>query len=81
MASCRMMVRRKDGLLLKDWMSGVSPSDIVIDPVNTGYIHIYDIDGFLESGYFDYDFEADNGTGMITVIQGTWKVEKQITIP
>jgi hypothetical protein len=76
MVTARMQVRRKDGYLLKDWISGVSPADIVIDPFNIGYLHIFDIDGFDQSGFFDYDLECDNGAGVITMVKGIWHVEK-----
>ena len=31
MYKLRMVVKRKDGLIIKDWNSGVSPADIVLD--------------------------------------------------
>jgi hypothetical protein len=79
--SARLQVRRKDGLLIKDWYSGVSPADIVLDLIFGGYCHLTDINGFGESGFFDYDLQFDNGYGFMTVMSGTWKVKKQITIP
>lgn len=80
MTSARLQVRRKDGLLIKDWISGVSPADIVLDLISGGYCHLTDVNGFEESGFFDYDLEVDNGMGYITIMTGVWKVKKQITI-
>jgi hypothetical protein len=79
MYSLRMQVKRKDGLLLKDWLSGVSPADIVVDLIFGGYAHLTDSLGFLEPGIFDYDLKCDNGSGEFTIMKGTWIVEKQIT--
>lgn len=79
MYSARMQVRRKDGLLLKNWLSGISPADITLDLLFGGYAHLNDLTGFLESGFFDYDFQVDNGSGIFTIIKGNFIVEKQIT--
>jgi len=79
MYSARMQVRRKDGLLLKDWLSGISPADIVLDMIYGGYAHLNDLTGFLESGVFDYDLQVDNGQGIFTIMTGQWLVKKQIT--
>ena len=76
----RMQVRRKDGLLLKDWQSCVTPADITIDPVYGGYLHLEDIGGFLESGFFDYDLQVDNGYGIFTIMAGSFVVKKQYTM-
>jgi len=73
--SLRMQVRRKDGLLLKDWISGTSPSDIVI---GTGYFHLTDPDGFLESGFFDFDIQET--TENFTIMRGTFYVERETTV-
>ena len=78
MYSLRMQVKRKDGLLLKDWQSGVSPADIVVDLIYGGYAHLTD-SGFLESGVFDYDLKCNNGSGEFTIMRGQWQVKKQIT--
>lgn len=78
MYKLRMVVKRKDGLVIKDWNSGVSPSDIVLDLINGGYAHLTD-DGFLESGVFDYDLKCDNNFGEFTIMRGEWIVKKQIT--
>ena len=73
-----MQVRRKDSLLLKDWISGVSPSDIV---VSGNEFHLYDADGFLESGLFDYDIEEfDAVSGFKCIAKGMFGVQKEITI-
>jgi len=72
MTALHMQVRRKDGLLIKDWVSGVSPSDIVI---GSGYFHLTD-DGFDQSGFFDYDVQDDN----FTIMRGTFYVEKETTL-
>jgi hypothetical protein len=79
MYTARMQVRRKDGLLLKDWQSGISPADIVLDLIFGGYAHVTDLTGFLESGIFDYDLQVDNGQGIFTIMIGTFIVKKQIT--
>ena len=77
LGSLHIQVRRKDGLLIKDWLSGVSPSDIV---VNDNQFHLFDTDGFLESGHFDYDVEEYDGvSGFKCIMRGSWHVEKQIT--
>jgi hypothetical protein len=64
--------------LLKDWLSGISPTDIV---VTGNHFHLFDADGFLESGYFDYDvMEFDGIHGFKRIMKGSWNVKKQITI-
>jgi hypothetical protein len=78
LGALEIQVRRKDSLLLKDWLSGVSPSDIV---VSGNQFHLFDADGFFESGYFDYDVsEFDGISGFKTIMRGSFHVEKQITI-
>lgn len=77
LADLRIQVRRKDGLLLKEWLSGVSPSDIVV--VDNTY-HLYDPDGFLESGHFDYEVEEHDGSGYFCIQRGSFWVKKEITI-
>jgi hypothetical protein len=77
--SLHLQVRRKDGLLLKDWISGISPSDIVINPSADGQFSLYDVDGFLESGLFDYDLQVDTGAEIFTLMTGNCIVKKQIT--
>jgi hypothetical protein len=81
MQAARMQVRRKDGLLIKDWISGTSPADITLDPSSPGWVLLFDQSGFTESGYFDYDFQIDNGAGFMTIMTGHFWVKKQITIP
>jgi len=71
-ATLRMQVRRKDGLLLKDWISGASPADIVI---GAGSFHLTD-DGFDEAGFFDYDVQDAD----FTIMRGTFYVEKETTL-
>jgi len=79
LGSIEFQVRRKDSLLLKDWLSGVSPSDIVV--VGSTF-YLFDPDGFLESGFFDFDVsEFDGVHGFKRIMRGTWEVKKQITIP
>lgn len=73
----RIQVRRKDGLLLKEWLSGVSPSNIIV--TNNTY-HLYDPDGFLESGHFDYEVEEHDSDGYFCIQRGSWWVKKEITI-
>lgn len=68
-----IQVRRKDGLLIKDWLSGISPSDIVI---TSSHFDLYDADGFLESGAFDYDILEFNGIGFFTIMTGNFIVKK-----
>jgi hypothetical protein len=78
-----MQVRRKDGLLLKDWISAGSPSDITLDMIDGGYIGLFDADGFLESGEFDYDVKVYTdalNTQLVTIMSGSFTVKKQITI-
>ena len=78
LGAIEFQVRRKDSLLLKDWLSGVSPSDIV---TVGSYFHLFDPDGFLESGIFDYDVsEFDGVHGFKRIMRGSWEVKKQITI-
>jgi hypothetical protein len=77
--SLRMQVRRKDGLLLKDWYSGVSPATILINPLDDGEFDVHD-DGFLESGFFDYDVEVDTGVETFTLMSGMFHVKRQFTI-
>jgi len=74
-SSLRMQVRRKDGLLLKDWTSGVSPADITIA---TGSFRLTDDDGFLEAGFFDYDIQET--TENLTIMRGIFYVEKETTV-
>ena len=76
MASLHMQVRREDGLLLKDWISGVSPSDIVI---SAGQFDLFDIDGFIGNGFYNYDLKCDNGSGEFTIMSGLFRVIKKIT--
>jgi len=78
MSNLKMQVRRKDYLLIKDWLSGVSPSDMVI--TNPGEFHLFDDSGFLESGHFDYELQCNNGLGYFTIMKGQWQVKKQITV-
>jgi hypothetical protein len=78
LGALHIQVRRKDGLLIKDWLSGVSPSDIVI---SGNEFHLFDADGFLESGHFDYDVEEFDGvSGFKCIMRGSFHVEKEITI-
>ena len=72
LGSLRIYVRRKDRLLLKEWISGVSPSDIVI---SGSTFHLYDISGFLESGVFDFYIE-EYGTEIFTIATGEFYVSK-----
>ncbi len=69
-------VRRKDNLLIKEWISGVSPSDIVISGAS---FHLTDSVGFEEAGAFDYEVEDTNSLGSFTIIRGEFWVKKQIT--
>jgi hypothetical protein len=77
--SVQMQVRSKDSLLLKDWYSGVTPANILINPLANGDFDLVDSDGFLESGFFDYDVQVDDGTDIFTIMSGTFYVKKQIT--
>ena len=65
MTSISMRVKRQDGLVIKEWISGVSPSNIVCDGSN---FHLYDDAGIGESGYFDY--EVKDETRGIVIIRG-----------
>jgi hypothetical protein len=71
-----MYVRRKDGLLLKEWRSGVTPSDILINPSVDGEFNLFDAAGFSESGHFDYDLNHDTGTELYTMGTGSFFVTK-----
>jgi len=73
--SLRIQVRRYDNLLLKDWISGASPADIVI---STGSFHLIDADGFDQAGWFDFDVQET--TENLTIMRGTFYVEKETTI-
>lgn len=75
MLCVRFRVRRKDGLLLKEWLSCVSPSELV---VTAGLISVLDEDGFDQSGLFDYDVCVNNGEGWFTIMTGMWTVKKSI---
>ena len=75
MADLKIQVRRKDRLLIKEWLSGVSPSDIVI---TDGHFRLTDETGFEESGVFDYDL-IDTSEN-ISIMRGEWLVKKQITL-
>lgn len=77
MICLRMRVRRKDRLLLKTWQGCVSPSD-EIEVIGIGNFTLTDLEGFLESGFFDYDLCCDNGDGYFTIATGNWLVKKQI---
>ena len=77
LTSLTIHVRRKDNLLIKEWISGVSPSDIVISGAS---FHLTDSVGFEESGAFDYEVEDTNILGSFTIIRGEFWVKKQITI-
>jgi hypothetical protein len=72
-----MQVRRKDGLLIKEWYSNVSPESILISG-NTFYI--YDQDGFDESGLFDFSIEENEGGKYHCIATGQFYVKKEITI-
>jgi len=78
LGALNVQVRRKDNLLIKDWLGAVSPADIV---VSGNEFHLFDADGFLESGLFDYAVqEFDGVSGFKTIISGSWWVKKEITI-
>ena len=78
LGAIEIQVRRKDLLLLKDWLSGVSPSDIVI---SGNQFHLFDADGFLESGHFDYVVQEFDGVhGFKCIMRGSFHVEKEITV-
>lgn len=74
-----MQVRRKDGLLIKDW------SSIGLTPAITISTDIFDIwtDGFADIDTLDYDVQVkDPGIGGIslTIMSGTLFVKKQHTV-
>ena len=80
MDTLQMQVRRQDGVLVKDWYSGVSPAAISINPFVDGEFEINDIDGFLEAGYFNYDLQMQDSGSNITIMRGKFTVRKQYTI-
>jgi len=67
-------VRRKDGLLIKEWLTGVSPADIVCTGAT---FHLTDDIGFEQSGMFDY--QVEDTVNNVTIISGYFWVEKEIT--
>ena len=72
----RMQVRRKDGILLKDWRSDVSPADITI----TADLLEFNTDGFTDYGIYNYDIQATSMAGkVITLMTGEFVVKKQFT--
>lgn len=78
LGTLEIQVRRKDSLKLKEWLSGVSPSDIVI---SGNHFHLLDADGFLESGFFDYSVEEFDGvSGYKCIMMGEFIVKKEITL-
>jgi hypothetical protein len=76
-----MTVRREDGKILKSWVSGVTPAAIIIIPGVDGEFDLEDLDGFDESGFFNYDLQASDvaGTYTGTFMSGIFHVKKQIT--
>jgi hypothetical protein len=78
LGALQIQVRRKDSLKIKEWISDVSPADIV---VTANRFHLFDADGFLESGVFDYQVEEFDGvSGFKCIMQGEFIVKKEITI-
>jgi hypothetical protein len=77
MDSLKMQIRRKDGVLLKEWLSASSPAEITINPIADGEFNISD-SGFSESGFFDYDLQCENGTDIFTIMKGTFLINKKI---
>jgi hypothetical protein len=72
----RMQVRRKDGLLIKDWMSYVSPADITI----TADLLEFNTAGFTDYGIFNYDLQVTTPAGTVmTLMAGEFVVKKQFT--
>jgi hypothetical protein len=77
--SLQIQVRREDGVLLKNWYSGVTPANIIINPLADGDFDILD-NGFMESGFFNYDCQVNTGSEIFTLMAGKFHVKKQITI-
>ena len=75
----QMTVRREDGLILKEWISIGSPSAISINPWVDGEFDLVDLDGFSESGYFNYDLQSTDGVYIGTLMSGIFHVKKQVT--
>lgn len=67
-------VRRKDRLLIKEWLTGISPADIVC---SVATFHLTDDTGFEECGAFDY--EVEDTARNVTIIYGEFWVKKQVT--
>jgi len=65
-----IQVRRKDYLLVKEWISDISPADIVI---TSNAFHLTDADGFLEPGVFDYAVQDTDKC----IMQGEFFVKKK----
>lgn len=79
MTSLQITVRRKDGLIVKSWISGVTPANITIG-ISGGDFIVSDSDGFPDPGFFDYDCQVTDVGGIIgTILYGTFHVKKQIT--
>ena len=70
----RLKVRRKDGLLVKDWST-------VTGEINTlGSIYnVYTSSGFIDAGDFDYDVDVTDVSDTYTFQSGSFHVIKQIT--
>lgn len=74
-----MTVRREDGKILKSWSSVGTPAAITINPSTDGEFDLEDIDGFSESGFFNYDLQ-NTGSGFTgTLMSGIFHVKKQVT--
>lgn len=76
LTALKIHVLRKDNLLIKEWISGVSPSDIVISGAS---FHLSDLVGFEESGALDYEVQDTSIHGTITIIRGQFWVLKEFT--
>jgi hypothetical protein len=74
-----MTVKRKDGKVLKSWTSIGTPSAISINPSVDGEFDLVDVDGFDESGFFNYDLQITDGSYIGTLMSGIFHVKKQVT--
>ncbi len=67
--------RRKDGLVVKQLTSSVSPATIIIDRSS----FTFKDDPFEAPGYLDYDVQVTDGLGVFTIMTGMPIIKKDVT--
>lgn len=68
--------KRQDGLLIKSLTSAITPQTVIL---GTYSFRMY-ADGFLESGYFNYDVQVTDGTDVLTIQTGHAWVNKDYVL-